>query len=382
MSASRTLLALTASALALPGLSSQARADAAPTLTTMGYRVSTYREDKLPADKLVLGSRDRYDIDIHQLRVLTPIGENYSLNVNASYESMSGASPWYTITRADGTAGVVMSGATISEQRRDISITGRRYLDNGTVGMTLAASHENDYDSVSGGVDAERHFNNDLTTIASGISFSSDDLDPTDAALFNRVTDASKQSSSLFISVTQIIDASSLIQTGLSMTHLSGYLTDPYKFRERRPNSRTQWAWSTAYRRFLAGPEAALHIDYRFFHDNFGINSHTLDLNWYQNLGDNWQLVPGLRYYSQSAADFFTPVSNFFAPGANSADYRLSAYGAFSGSLKIQWQIESAILSFSAERYYSDTGYRWYDGPESPALVDFTRLSLGLDFSF
>ena len=382
MSSSRTLLALTASALALPGLAHKVKADAAPTVTTVGYRISAYREHDLDRANLLIGSAERFDIDIRQLSVLTPVGENHSLNVNASYESMSGASPWYTIARGDGSTGVVMSGATITEERRDISLTGRRYLDNGTLGLTLAASHENDYDSISAGMDAQRHYNNDLTTIATGFSVSSDDMDPTDATLFNRVTDASKLSRSVFMSVTQIIDAASLVQTGLSVTHLSGYLTDPYKFRDRRPESRTQWAWSTAYRRFFAGPEAALHADYRYFHDNFGIDSHTLELNWYQNVGDSLQIIPGVRYYSQSAADFFTTVSDFLSSGYNSADYRLSAYGALSTSLKIQWEIEAATLSLLAERYRSDAGMALDNGPESPALVDFKRLTLGIDYSF
>jgi hypothetical protein len=382
MTASRTLLALTASALALPGLTPKAKADAAPTITTVGYRLSGYREDELERGKLLIGSAQRYDIDIHQFSLLAPIGENYSLGVNASYESMSGASPWYTLSRSDGTTGVVMSGATISEQRRDLSLNGRRYLNNGTLGITVAASHENDYDSISLGMDGERHFNNDLTTVASGFSLAADDITPTDAALFNRVTDASKQSRSVFVSVTQVIDQTSLVQTGLSVTHLSGYLTDPYKFRDQRPDSRTQWAWSTAYRRYFSEANAALHADYRYYHDTFGIDSHTFALEWYQNLGDSWQLIPGVRWYSQGAADFFTPASNFLANGPNSADYRLSAYGAVSGTLKLQWQLDKAKLSLAAERYRAATGYGLQDGAGSPALVSFKRLTLGIDYSF
>ena len=118
---SRTLLALTASALALPGLSEQARGDAPPTVSTASVRLSTYDEDEFDSPARLAGSAERYDIDIHQVRLQTPVGENYSLTLNSSYESMSGASPWYTIRRSDGSTGVVMSSATISETRRDYS---------------------------------------------------------------------------------------------------------------------------------------------------------------------------------------------------------------------------------------------------------------------
>jgi isocitrate dehydrogenase (NAD+) len=46
---SRALLALTASALALPGLTEQARGDTPPTLSTASVRLSTYEEDALNA---------------------------------------------------------------------------------------------------------------------------------------------------------------------------------------------------------------------------------------------------------------------------------------------------------------------------------------------
>ncbi|MES2624382.1 MAG: DUF3570 domain-containing protein [Pseudomonadota bacterium] len=380
---SHTLLALTASAMALPGIASLAKADAAPTESTLSYRASTYQEDDLPAIHRLAGSVERYDIDVHQLRLLMPVGETYSLTVNSSYESMSGASPWYAVRRIDGSPGIVMSGATISEQRRDLNVSGRKYLTNGAVGINLAVSHENDYDSISGGFDGERHFNDNLTTLAAGLSYSSDEIDPSDPELFNRVTDETKHSESVFMSVSQILNQTSVIQTGLNITHLSGYLSDPYKLNDKRPDSRTQTSWTTSWRKYITRADAALHADYRYFHDSFGINSHTIDLNWYQNIGANFQLIPGVRYYSQTEADFFTPTLNFTGTlPFQSTDYRLSAYGAVSGSLKLQWQIHDFTLSLAAERYHSNADYAFSDGPQSPALVSFNRYSFGLDFQF
>ncbi len=379
---SRTLLALTASALALPGVSPIARGDAPPTETTASIRISNYEEDDLDAAARLGGSVERYDIDIHQLRLQTPVGENYALTLSSSYESMSGASPWYTV-RLLGNTRVVMSGATIHEDRRDYSASLRRYLANGAVGVTVGGSNENDYDSLSASIDAERHFNDNLTTVAAGLGYSSDELEPTQHPSFIRILGADKKSESAFISVSQILNRDSLVQTGLSVSHLSGYLSDPYKLNDTRPGSRTQVAWTTAWRRFFTRANAALQADYRFYHDNFGVNSHTLDLAWYQNLGDDWQVVPGVRYYSQGAADFFGPGLVFGNPlPLQSTDYRLSSYGAWSGSLKVQWEIDAFTLSAAYERYFADPDYGTYDGLESPALVDFTRMSIGADYRF
>ncbi|MDY6983790.1 MAG: DUF3570 domain-containing protein [Pseudomonadota bacterium] len=382
---SRALLALTASALALPGITPSARGDAPPAFSTASLRVSTYKEDDLDSAARLAGSEERYDIDITQLRLQMPVGDNYALTLNSSYESMSGASPWYTIRQADGSTGVIMSGATISEQRRDFSANVRRYLDNGAIGVTLGGSHENDYDALSGSIDGERHFNDNLTTVAAGFSYSSDELDPTQHPAYVRILGADKRSRSLFVSVSQITNQNNLVQTGLSVTQLTGYLSDPYKLNDKRPDERTQFAWTTAWRHFIPAANAALQADYRFYHDDFGIDSHTVDLAWHQNLGSDWQIVPGIRYYSQRAADFFTQQLVFGPPAAQpyqSTDYRLSNYGAWSGSLKVQWEIDAFTVSASAERYFADADFASFDGLGSPALVDFTRLSFGLDFRF
>jgi len=224
---SRLLLALTASALALPGIAPMARADTPPTNTNIAYRVSSYEEDSLPEKYLLAGSAERYDITIHQFQLITPVGENYRLTLNSSVESMSGASPWYAVDAVDGEKSIVMSGATIHEERRDYVLALRRYLDNGTVGVNIGSSKENDYEAWSGGVDMERHFNNDLTTLAGGVSYSSDDIYPSDASLFNRVTDESKSTASVFFSVSQIINQNSLFQSSLNITSHDGFLTDP-----------------------------------------------------------------------------------------------------------------------------------------------------------
>lgn len=379
---SRSLLALTASALALPGLAPAVRADSPPADATLAYRISNYSEDDLDRAKMLIGSTERYDIDVHQLQLTTPVGDNYGLTLRASRENMSGASPWYTIAQPSGNTAVVMSGATISEERTDIAASTRRYLDNGSVGVSLGYSDENDYEALSGGIDAERHFNDNLTTLAGGISFSNDDLSPTDAVRLNRIRSASKQSRSLFFAVTQVINPNSLLQSGLSYTHLGGYLSDPYKLFDIRPDSRSQLAWTTAWRQYIGAVDAALHADYRFYHDSFGINSHTLELQWYQNLGNNWQLVPGIRYYSQSEAYFFRPGSVFGSTAPASADYRLSAYGAVSGELKLQVDLDDFTLSLAGERYRASESLGVHDGASSPALVNFTRFSLGVDYHY
>jgi hypothetical protein len=380
-SASRSIIALSSTALALPGI---ALADAPPTQSTISYKLSNYQEDDLSRAEAPFGELERYDIDVHQL--VSPLGRNMSLHVDANYESLSGASPWFTSLGLDGEPIVNLSGPSgISDRRTELSIGSRYYLENGSFAANIGYSQENDYQSVYFGLNAEKHYNNDLTTVSAGLSYSSDEIFPTDAALFNRVIDEDKQSTSVFVSVSQIINQVSSFQSAFSLTEQSGFLSDPYKLRDVRPDDKTQIAWSNSYRRFFVSADAALHVNYRYYHDDFGISSHTSDLSWHQNLGRTFQLVPQLRYYSQSAADFFTNVDDFLNPASEyqSSDYRLSAFGAVSGGFSVIADMGSWKATLTAERYLANDKYSAFDVSQpSTALVKYNRVSLGIDFQF
>ena len=113
-------------------------------------------------------------------------------------------------------------------------------------------------------------------------------------------------------------------QTALSLTGQSGYLSDPYKLQDSRPDEKTQIAFSNSLRYFFIKADGALQSDYRYYRDDFGIRSHTLDLSWFQNVTRSFKIVPMLRYYSQSAADFYTNIDDFLKPlsESQSSDYR------------------------------------------------------------
>lgn len=382
-SASRNIIALSTTALALPGI---ALADAPPTQSTISYKLSNYQEDDLSRSETPFGDLERYDIDVHQFQLVSPLGRNMSLHVDANYESLSGASPWYTSRSLDGEPIVNLSGASgISDRRTELSIGSRYYLENGSFGGNIGYSEEDDYRAIYFGFNTEKHYNNDLTTVSAGLSYSSDKVFPTDAALFNRVEEDDKQSSSLFVSVSQIINQVSSFQSALSFTEQSGFLSDPYKLRDFRPDEKTQIAWSNSYRRFFVSANAALHVNYRYYHDDFGISSHTSDLSWHQNLGRTFQIVPTLRYYNQSAAEFFTNVDDFLNPISEyqSSDYRLSAFGAVSGGFSVIADMNSWKITLTAERYLANDKYSAYDvSLPSTALVKYNRISLGIDFRF
>ena len=125
----------------------------------------------------------------------------------------------------------------------------------------------------------------------------------------------------------------------------------------------------------------ALHVDYRYFSDDWGIDAHTVDIAWHQNVGGRTAIIPFLRYHTQDEADFFANSVDF-SERYYADDYRLSAYGAVSLGLKLRHDIGNWRLNLAAERYQSNNEWGIYGGEESPALVDFWRTSIGLDYRF
>ena len=380
---SRSLIALSTTALALPGI---AAADAPPTQNTLSYKISNYKEDDLSRREVLFGNLERYDIDVHQFQLISPLGRNMSVQVDANYEGLSGASPWFTTRGLDGNPVVHLSGASgIRDRRGELSIGTRYYLPNGSVGGNIGYSEEDDYRAVYLGVSGERHFNDEMTTVGIGYSHSADELFPTDALAFNRVSEEDKSSDSAYVSVSQIINQVSSFQSALSITEQSGFLSDPYKLRDARPDDKTQLSWSNSYRYYFIDANGAWHINYRLYHDDFGISSHTFDMAWHQNLGRSVRLVPTVRYYSQSAADFFTNVDDFQNPLTEyqSSDYRLSAFGAISGGINFIVDLGAWTATLATERYVAKEKYSAYKVTQpSTALVKYFRVSLGFDYSF
>ncbi|HET8706685.1 MAG TPA: DUF3570 domain-containing protein, partial [Pseudomonadales bacterium] len=257
-----------------------------------------------------------------------------------------------------------------------------------------------------------------LTTYNFAMLYSKDKIEPTDAGGLipidtfqtatsgdsfyrGRIISADKKSTSLYAGVLQVVDKTSTIETGINYLHHTGYLSDPYKeayiynfadqyggdriVSDRRPDSKTGFSWSTRYRKYFATPNAALHADYRFYHDDWEVTSHTISVDWYQNLPNGWQVIPGLRWYSQSEAGFYAP---YYTNGGRadylaSSDFRLSGYGAITEQIQVKKQIGEVELYGLLEAYQSGKSYGLdASKEENPALVDFKLITIGFDYKF
>jgi hypothetical protein len=100
------------------------------------------------------------------------------------------------------------------------------------------------------------------------------------------------------LGLTQVFNKAAVLDLGMGYTRSTGYMSNPYKlvyvataplgqdlsapFRadlkgilETRPDERNQFNWSLGYNQYVEPFDAALHFDYRFAHDDWGIDAHT-----------------------------------------------------------------------------------------------------------
>ena len=414
----RRLSALTSSALALPGIAGSASADAPIERAEASAAFSYYKEDNLSPSKFSSGSRDRYEVFTGQLRFDLPVSQRVDLGLQVLYEEMSGASPWFVVPGAQGESLQVMSGATIEDERVDVTLDADFYLDRGKDTLSAGFSRERDYLSIHFGVGGERSYNDKNTTFSLSGAFAYDWIDPTDPEFsLARPSSGEKWSLDLFTGLSQILTRSTTGQITLNYKHSDGYLADPYKaiqnvdggfglLSDIRPGTKDQLSILGRLRQHVEPLNASVHLDYRFYIDSWEVSSHTMELAWYQSIFDLLTLTPSVRYYSQSKAEFYEPLLPVgIIPANRSSDFRLSPYGAVSARLKLELELRDLfrygapewmqrlgfgggldlVGALSYERYLSDGAYALVsvrDVEEAPGLVGFQVFAATLTGRF
>ena len=220
--------------------------------------------------------------------------------------------------------------------------------------IQLAYSTEQDYNSIGLALRDAIDFNKKNTTLTLGIA---GNIDRVEGAYLNAAED--KTTLDGMVGLTQLIDRNSYITANLVLGAASGYLSDPYKVSEvdgvivpeNRPDSKDKQILYLAWTRFFDAADGSLELGYRRYMDSFGIDANTLSAAWYQKLGPRFVLRPAVRFYNQTAADFYG-VRFAGAPAHYSSDYRLSEFQAWGYGLKLIWQPSPKYaFDISVDRY-------------------------------
>ena len=367
--------AIVAAALALPGV--MACAESAPEKGVLAVQYLKYKDSQPGLDRINVSSPSIY--------VLAPLSPQWAIDGSLVSDSVSGATPRYHTS---------ISGATpfMWDKRLASNVQVTRYFERSSYAVGVAVSDEHDYNSKAGSLNASFSSDDNNTTWNVGLGYASDKISSSNDPDLQE----QKRTTELLLGVTQAWTANDLLQLNLTLNRGRGFFSDPYKSVDTRPDNRDQTIVLARWNHYVADANASLRSVYRYYHDNWGINAHTIGAEWVQPIG-RFTITPSLRYYSQSAASFyFDPVYDpelgapyppgYFTnpPLYSSADQRLAAFGAVTAGLQVAMYItDDWLIGLKAQRYEQRTGWR-IGGNGSTGLdpLSATWLQLGIETRF
>jgi len=302
--------------------------------------------------------------------------DGQALNVNVTFDALSGASPNGALTSHMAQTFASPSGKAKHEYttapgqlpvdpdyQDDRIAVGANWsvpftrLDQVSVGGKLSA--EDDFFSVTVNASIAHDFNEKNTTLSFGIDNEFDSIHPIGGAPVpgSDYALAEKQSASktkdgvgMLLGVTQVMTRNWLSEFNISVDRFTGYLSDPYKITsilngaggttgyeyEKRPDQRIRKSgyWEN---RVAWDSQVSTALSLRYMSDDWGVRSDTaqLHLRWSLSNRDRY-IEPTFRWYRQTAADFYTPFLSTESPTGSheSSDSRLGAFHALTYGVK------------------------------------------------
>ncbi len=262
----------------------------------------------------------------------------------------------YTSASSDNVDPHTVSGASRADSRLfpSLSWSVENQKKGSTIGVGVALSSEFDYQSI--GVNAmfaqkTKNRNGEFTAKAqvfldklkyilpielrpTGSGGGGDDEDDYE----NR----SRKSYSGSLSYSHIINKRLQVMFIAEMIKQQGFLGLPFHrvylnnnavVVENLPDTRTKIPLGIRASYFL-GDKIIVRGFYRYYHDNWGLNAHTINLETPIKINPYFSVIPFYRYYSQTAVDYFAPykmhttADQYFTSNYDLSKFNSNFYGA------------------------------------------------------
>lgn len=219
-----------------------------------------------------------------------------------------------------------------NEKNTELSINANAYFDTWT---TIYAFELRPFAEGENGLDNSLFANNTLT---GNTNYS---------PIFSEFTDKGRNSYSLGLGFSQILDKNVQGSLSLDLVQQQGLLSTPFQrvyfndveasfidnFQladaiERLPDTRFKVAIGGRLNWYL-NEFLSLRTYYRYYTDDWGIASHTASIEVPIKITNKFTLYPSYRFYNQTAADYFKPYQTALSTDEfYTSDYDLSKFSA------------------------------------------------------
>lgn len=233
--------------------------------------------------------------------------KNWSASANYYVDSVSSAS-----------IDVVTTASPYTEERTQTSV-GVDYLrGKWLMSMGYTKSEENDFLANSLNFTISQDLFGDLTTISLGYTLGWDEVGKRNDPDFLREVDRQHYR----LGLSQVLTKNMIFGMSVETITDEGYLNNPYRSvryldpsdgrgysyeAELYPNTRTSNAVAGRLKYYLPY-RAAVHGEYRFFSDTWGVVAHTGEIGYTHPLDSGWIIEVRGRVYEQTAADFYSDL--------------------------------------------------------------------------
>ena len=250
-----------------------------------------------------------------EMIVNIPLRKAHTINIAAGIDAYSSAS-------SDNINPNTVSGPSSSDVRYHLQAGyGKEFESIGlSVGINGNLSNEYDYASSGYGMSISKNFNQKNTKI--GLSFNG--FYDTWLLIFpielraSRVSTDKRQSNAFSLFLTQVLTPQLQIGIFVDRIEQNGLLATPFHrvyFKDYEQGKTAKIESLPGYRlKYAFGTRIAYHWDvlisrifYRYYSDDFGIKSHTINLKLPIKTFETITLAPFGRYYTQTASTYFQP---------------------------------------------------------------------------
>lgn len=216
---------------------------------------------------------------------------------------------YYMDAVSNASIDVVTSASPYHEVRHEFGVSADYVYRDAQITLGLMSSHEPDYVANTGSLDMTQEVFGGMTTVALGFSRAADKVGKKNSPEFSD----SARHWQYRLGVTQILTPRWLASLNFEAISDDGFLGSPYRFArvfgaavpERNPRTRSGRA---AKLRLVGdlGNRDAMHVEYRYFTDTWGIKAHTAEIGYSRYFGEKWLADTFVRYYTQRHAIFYS----------------------------------------------------------------------------
>lgn len=242
------------------------------------------------------------------IMILKKFGQNVAVTGNYYADSVSSAS-----------IDVESTASPYDEQRHEVS-AGIDYLHgNSIMSLSYTNSNESDYEAntASFGISMDMFAN--MTTVSMGYAHGWDTVGQNGNPTFSEEV----RRHNYRLGLSQVITKKMLMEFNFEGITDEGFLNNPYRVvrydagggttgtqSEVYPRTRTSAAFAVRSKYYMPWP-AAVSGEYRYYTDTWEIDANTIRIAYTHPFSDGLTLEASYRFYSQSAAEFYSDLFPF-----------------------------------------------------------------------